>query len=174
MVQKLSQSTLLQLVKVDFQWFDVRGGLHGLFHVRDGLHGLFHIRGWVRLTIMNRIPKKRPKTSWQLCHFSVMFLTENQLFRFTGYCVCRRPPQQSMIRWLDGPIPWFDVGWLAGWLGFIPSWLLFIDLHRFLRLSWDFIDFHAFQGPEIRGLWRPLPSESCPLRDHYSIPAGCY
>ena len=73
-VQKLGQSTLLQLVKVDFQWFDVCGGLHSLFHIRDQ----------VQLIILNinrqKIPKKHPKSSWQLHNFSVMFLTENQLF----------------------------------------------------------------------------------------------
>ena len=43
MVQKLGQSTLLQLVKVDFQWFDVRGGLCGLFQVCDGLRRHFQL-----------------------------------------------------------------------------------------------------------------------------------
>ena len=35
MVQKLGQITLLQLVKVDFQWFDVRGGLRELLQVSE-------------------------------------------------------------------------------------------------------------------------------------------
>ena len=43
MVRKLGQSTLLQLVKVDFQWFDVRGCLPGLFQVHDGLRGHFQL-----------------------------------------------------------------------------------------------------------------------------------
>ena len=43
MARKLGQSTLLQLVKVDFQWFDVCGGLRGLFQVHDGLRGHFQL-----------------------------------------------------------------------------------------------------------------------------------
>ena len=43
MVQKLGQSTLLQLVKVDLQWFDVRSGGCGLFQVRDCLRGYFQL-----------------------------------------------------------------------------------------------------------------------------------
>ena len=55
----MGQFTLLQLVKVDFQWFDVRGGLRGLSQVRDGLHGHFHLRGRVRLTILNTNSQKK-------------------------------------------------------------------------------------------------------------------
>ena len=33
---------------------------------------------WIQ--IEKKVPKKRPKSSWQLRNFSVMFLTENQLF----------------------------------------------------------------------------------------------
>ena len=33
---------------------------------------------WIQID--KKIPKKRPKSSWQLRDFSVMFLTENQLF----------------------------------------------------------------------------------------------
>ena len=39
---------------------------------------------------------------------------------FTGYRLCRQPLQHSMIRWLDVPIPWFDVG---------------IDFHGFPKIS---------------------------------------
>jgi hypothetical protein len=59
MVQKLSHSTLLQLVKVDFQWFDVPGGLRGLLQVRDGLRDHFHLQGRVRLTILNTNSQKK-------------------------------------------------------------------------------------------------------------------
>ena len=59
MVRKLGQSTLLQLVKVDFQWFDVRGGLHGLLQVRDGLRGHFHLRSRVRMTTLNANSQKK-------------------------------------------------------------------------------------------------------------------
>ena len=59
MVRKLGQATLLQLVKVDFQWFDVRGGLRGPLQVRDGLRGHFHFCGRVRLTILNTNSQKK-------------------------------------------------------------------------------------------------------------------
>ena len=54
----MGQPTLLQLVKVDFQWFGDLGGLRGLLHVPDGLHGHFHLRGPVRLTILNTNSQK--------------------------------------------------------------------------------------------------------------------
>ena len=53
MVQKLGQSTLLQLVKVDFQWFDVRGGLCRLLQVHNKIHSHFQLCGHVQLTILN-------------------------------------------------------------------------------------------------------------------------
>jgi hypothetical protein len=82
MVRKLGQITLLQLVKVDFQWFDVRGGLRGLLQVRDGLLGNFHLCGCVRLTILNTNSQKKyaKNAPNQLRNFSMMLLTKNQLF----------------------------------------------------------------------------------------------
>ena len=59
MVQKLGQSTLLELVKVSFQWFDVRGGLRGFFQVCDCLHGHFQLHGRIRLTILNKNSQKK-------------------------------------------------------------------------------------------------------------------
>ena len=59
MVQKLGQSTLLKLVKVDFQWFDVHSGLCRFFQVCDGLLGHFQLRGRVRLTILNTNSQKK-------------------------------------------------------------------------------------------------------------------
>ena len=50
----MAQSTLLQLVRVYFQWFDACGGLCGLFHVGDGLHTSGHIR----LTILKTNSQK--------------------------------------------------------------------------------------------------------------------
>ena len=59
MVRKLGPSTLLQLVKIDFQWFDVCGGLCGLLQVRDGLYSHFHLCVRVRLTILNTNSQKK-------------------------------------------------------------------------------------------------------------------
>ena len=56
----------------------------------------------------------------------------------------------------------------------------FIDFHGFLWFSWDFMNFHRFLWIlwisiviEVRGHNRLLP-RSCPHRNFYSIPAGCY
>ena len=82
MVRKLGQSTLLQLVKVDFQWFDVRGCLPGLFQVHDCLCGHFQLIKLPR-TIDNFEYKsvcmlKTPQM--KLTTFQVIITSENQLF----------------------------------------------------------------------------------------------
>ena len=66
MVRKLGQSTLLQLVKIDFQRFDVRGDLRRLFRVRQGLRGHFQLL-------------KRPRTIDNFEYKSVCMLKTPQI-----------------------------------------------------------------------------------------------
>ena len=81
----MGQSTLLQLVKVDFQWCDVCVSLCGLLQVHNGLHCHFHLRGLEGLTILNTNSQKKsmlktPQVKLTTSQFLVRLLTKNQLF----------------------------------------------------------------------------------------------